>query len=221
MRKFNMTVAGIAAVASAAAVILLGSTTLNNENTVAAAVQMEVETETETQTHTEEPDQPQTEVVITEEPETEKVIPILKSIPLDAELQAWIYKYSYEADISPYLVYAVIEKESRFNPEIIADTTREYSIGLMQINKRWHTERMERLGVTDLTDPKQNIAVGIDYLLELFNWREGTTLEWALMAYNGGPGYADKQAANNRISDYAAYIIDRSMELEKEGEQYE
>ena len=214
MRKYNIAVASVVTVA----VILFSSTTINNNETVAAAVRTEETVETETQT--EEQTQPATEVVITEEPETEKVIPILDSIPLDEELQTWIYEYSYEVGINPYLVYAVIEKESKFNPESIADTSREYSVGLMQINisKDWHKERIERLGVTDLTDPKQNIKVGIDYLLELFNWREGTTLEWVLMAYNGGPGYADLQTT---VSDYANYVIEKSMEFEKEGEQYE
>lgn len=217
MRKYNIAVASVVTVA----VILFSSTTINNNETVAAAVRTEETVETETQT--EEQTQPATEVVITEEPETEKVIPILDSIPLDEELQKWIYEYSYEAGISPYLIYAVIEKESKFHPESIVNTSREYSVGLMQINisKDWHKERIERLGVTDLTDPKQNIAVGIDYLLELFRWREGTTLEWALMAYNGGPGYADRQTANNNISDYANYVIEKSMEYEEEGEQYE
>ena len=79
---------------------------------------------------------------------------------------------------------------------------------------------MERLGITDLKDPKQNVVVGVDYLLELLHWRENTTLEWALMAYNGGPRYADGKAAAGIVTNYANYIIKRSAELQKEGEQY-
>lgn len=187
---------------------------INNKPVTVAAAAVEVE-EKETiivETPKEEPETPR---------EPKKLIPILDSVPLDAELQKWIYEYSYDLGISPYLVYAIIETESNFDTEAVANTANEYSIGLMQINTYWHKERMEKFEVTDLTNPKQNLKVGIDFLLELFRWREGATLEWVLMAYNGGPGYADEKIAEGTISDYAYYIIERSMELEEEGKLYE
>lgn len=85
------------------------------------------------------------------------------------------------------------------------------SYGLMQIKKKWHTARMERLGVTDLLDPYQNVTVGIDLLAELL--RYGGSLEWALMCYNGGYAYADKRIASGKISDYAKGVIRMSNEL--------
>lgn len=204
----------------AAVVTTLFSSTSNNKKvTVAAAVQ---ETEDTTQEVITIENEIQVEEPTESEPEKPKnVIPILESVPLEAELQTWIYVYCSAEGISPYLVYALIEKESRYNPTDIADTASEYSVGLMQINKKWHTDRMARLGITDLTNPLQNVVVGVDYLLELFHWREDTTLEWVLMAYNGGPGYADGKTAKGIVTDYANHIIKRSAELQKEGERYE
>ena len=40
------------------------------------------------------------------------------------------------------------------------------SFGLMQIQPKWHEDRMRRLGVTDLLDPEQNVRVGADLLSE-------------------------------------------------------
>ena len=87
----------------------------------------------------------------------------------------------------------------------------------MQIKAKYHTERLDRLGVSDLYDPKQNIMIGVDYLVELIN-REDVTLEWALMAYNGGPTYADEMQKNGKVSEYALEVINKMNELYLEGE---
>lgn len=60
---------------------------------------------------------------------------------------------------------AVIERESSGRPTVVSDMG---CVGLMQVNPRFHSERMKRLGVTDLTDIDGNIHVGTDYLMELF-----------------------------------------------------
>ena len=166
--------------------------------------QAEPETETETTTEIE------TEI------ETESNIPILDSVPFEPELQEWIYTYSCDRGISPYLVYAVCWRESRYNINITGDNGESH--GLMQIKVKYHSERLDRLGVSDLYDPKQNIMVGIDYLGELLNYREDTTLEWALMAYNGGPTYANEMQKNGKVSGYALEVLSKLNELYLEGE---
>lgn len=171
---------------------------------IATTQQAEPETETETTTEKE------TEI------ETSTEIPILDSVPFEPELQEWIYTYSCDRGISPYLVYAVCWRESRYNIDITGDNGESH--GLMQIKVKYHTERLNRLGVSDLYDPKQNIMVGIDYLVELLNYREDATLEWALMAYNGGPTYADEMQKNGEISGYALEVLSKLNELYLEGE---
>ena len=150
----------------------------------------------------------------------EAIIPVLDSVPFDSELQEWIYTYSCDRGVSPYLVYAVCWRESRYTIDITGDNGQSH--GLMQIKVMYHYERLNRLGVSDLYDARQNIMVGVDYLLELLNYREDTTLEWALMAYNGGPDYADEMQRNGKVSEYALEVIKKLGELNQEGDaQYE
>ena len=101
-------------------------------------------------------------------------------VPLDGETQAFLRSACEEAGITYELALAVIRQETDFR-NVVGDNGD--SIGYMQIQPRWHEERMERLGVTDLEDPYSNFRVGCDFLAELL---EKYTLEEALTAYNSG-----------------------------------
>lgn len=132
----------------------------------------------------------------------------LWAVPLEEDLQKHIADLCEEYHIIPELVLAVIEQESQFNPEEIGDSGN--SLGLMQIQPRWHSERMQRLGCDDLLDPYQNVIVGVDILAEKL--AKGST-EWALMAYNGGNQYADALQARGEVSEYAKAVIMLAEEL--------
>lgn len=132
-------------------------------------------------------------------------------VPLDHKLQDHIFALCEEKGIDPAIIIAMIDKESKFDIDIIGDKGKSY--GLMQIQPRWHKERMEELGVTDLLDPYQNVTVGIDILAELLE--SGESLEWALMAYNGGHSYANRLIAEGRLSTYASTVIENASELER------
>lgn len=128
-------------------------------------------------------------------------------IPLEAETQ-WAIFEACEYDPGLFsLVMAIAEHESEFQPALQGDNGQ--SIGMMQINTKWHTGRMEALGVTDLTDPVQCAAVAIDYLQELES-RYGfePESEALLMAYNMGPSGARKALNEGRTStDYSREIM--------------
>lgn len=134
-------------------------------------------------------------------------VAVIWAVPLEEELQLYIAGLCEEYHIQPELVLAVIEQESQYNPEAIGDSGN--SIGLMQIQPRWHSERMQQLGCTDLLNPYQNVTVGIDILAEKL---EGG-LEWGLMAYNGGNQYADSMQARGEVSEYAEAVIMLAEEL--------
>ena len=107
-------------------------------------------------------------------------------VPLDGETQAFLRSACAEAGITSELALAVIRQETDFR-NIVGDNGD--SIGYMQIQPRWHEERMERLGVTDLADPYSNFRVGCDFIAELLS---KYTLEEALTAYNSGkPGKSE------------------------------
>lgn len=135
-------------------------------------------------------------------------------VPLDTELQLFIVQLCEDHHIDPAIVFAMIDRESDFNADATGDGGK--SFGLMQIQKRWHLERMEDLGCTDLLDPYQNVTVGIDYLAECLDKGKGT--EWALMAYNGGASYANSMAQKGIVSNYASEVLTSSKKL-KEGVQ--
>ena len=107
-------------------------------------------------------------------------------VPLDGETQALLRSACEEAGITYELALAVIRQETDFR-NVVGDNGD--SIGYMQIQPRWHEERMGRLGVTDLEDPYSNFRVGCDFLAELLS---KYTLEEALTAYNSGkPGQSE------------------------------
>lgn len=116
----------------------------------------------------------------------------------------------YAKNVDPNLIIAIIEAESQFQ----SDATNGECIGLMQINPRWHKERMERLGCDDLYNPLQNIRVGVDILSEKIE--DYGRVDWALMAYNGGNSYANRMIAEGKISTYAMNIIERSSYEQEE-----
>ena len=113
-----------------------------------------------------------------------------------------------EENISPEMVVAVIERESGGDPNQVGQAGE---IGLMQIIPWYHEEETESLGVTDLSDPRQNIQTGVKIFANLFE-EHGEAYD-VLMAYN--MRYKGLElAANGQYSDYAKGIMSRTMELE-------
>ena len=129
------------------------------------------------------------------------------AVDLDAETQWAIYEAcGYDPGLFS-LVMAIAEHESEFQPDLQGDNGQ--SIGMMQINTKWHTGRMEALGVTDLTDTAQCAAVALDYLRELVS-RYGfePESEALLMAYNCGPGGANRLIqAGTTFTDYSREVM--------------
>lgn len=121
-------------------------------------------------------------------------------IPLEAETQWAIFEAcEYDPGLFCFLM-AIGQHESRFNPDTQGDGGD--SLGVFQINTRWHTGRMEALGVTDLTDTAQCAAVALDYLRELVS-RYGFEPESheLCLAYNMGPSGARKALADGITSN--------------------
>lgn len=157
--------------------------------------------------------------IVTSSKKPEKANPIkastpeiryLDEIPLDKHLQQYIFDMAKKYSVSPYLIFAIIERESKFDTSAIGDGGESY--GLMQIKKKYQKERMKRLGVRNLAEPKSNVLVGIDYLAELF-WQYEDVVD-VLHAYNGGGAYAEKLSRKGATSKYATAILSRANELE-------
>lgn len=111
--------------------------------------------------------------------ETER---IYYDVPLTEELQDVVIETAEERGMDPVLVFAVIEKESGYDPDASGDNGN--SQGLMQIWQSFHEKRMEELGTVNLYDAKDNIITGIDILAEKLEAYQD--IEKALIAYNAG-----------------------------------
>lgn len=157
----------------------------------------------------EEPAEP-VAIVIDELPEPETW-----DVPLEKDLQLFIASLCEEVSIDPELVLAMIEQESQWNPEAVGDGGN--SLGLMQVQPRWHSGRMEKLDCTDLFNPYENVTVAIDILAE--KMAKYDTIGEALTAYNAGDSGAYKHYFSKGIcaNDYAKEVLARAEEL-KAGE---
>ena len=140
-------------------------------------------------------------------------------VPLEDALQRHICERCRGTDIPAAVVMGMIAVETggTFDADLVGDGGN--SVGLMQIFAGYHAERMRRLGVFDLEDPYQNVDVGIDVLEELSDYEgRDRPIEWVLMAYNGGPGYADEHWDAGEVSTYAQRVISLSEEYLEAGQ---
>lgn len=112
--------------------------------------------------------------------------------------------------VCPELIQAQIFYESSNRRDVIS---RWGDVGYMQVNPKWQVERMENLGVIDLTDGYGNILVGCNLLYELF--QKYGEVELVLMAYNEGEEAAVRKYDSGQVSDYARNIMELSEKLER------
>ena len=133
-----------------------------------------------------------------------------EKVPLSFEEQDFLRTASEEGGVPYHLALAVIETETNFR-NVAGDNGG--SIGYMQVAPRWHSDRMERLGVADLWDPYGNFRVGCDFLGELLEDYEDPNK--ALMAYNMGP----RQAA--RLWEEGTYETRYSQAVMERAEAWE
>ena len=146
-----------------------------------------------------------------EDPQPARSPVTIYDVPLDAELQTYIAETCGRYGVDVPLVLAIIGQESNYNAHAVGDSGN--SLGLMQIQPRWHQGRMDRLGMDDLLDPHQNVTVGIDLLAELI---EHGGEKWAVMTYNAGAVAADNYMAIGVTTDYAAGVMKLREEIENE-----
>lgn len=140
-----------------------------------------------------------------------KTVKAEEAVTVPEEIRQISEELGQEYNICPELIQAICFKESRFRQ----DAVNGDCIGIMQISERWHKDRMDRLGVTDLKDAEQNMTVAADYLSDLAERYEGD-IGVALMVYNGDSSVKEVLAGTGKISDYAEYILMLSAQLEEQ-----
>ncbi|MEY4576887.1 MAG: hypothetical protein RL701_1590, partial [Pseudomonadota bacterium] len=113
------------------------------------------------------------------------------------------------ASIAPELVYAVMRKESAFNPRVVSNAD---AIGLLQLIELTAGKCAEELGMPhferkQLYDPSTNIKLGAHYLTKLVTRYRGQAVP-AIAAYNAGEHRVDPWL------DRMARGRDRTVELD-------
>lgn len=136
-------------------------------------------------------------------------------VPMDEDLQEFVFYLSQAYEMDFTLVMAVIQQESEYNPNAIS-ATDDY--GLMQINKINHQYLKEQLGITDFTEPYGNIRAGMFILRKLFEKYESPSK--VLMAYNMGETGASRlweQGIFESNFSKSVLQIQRDLNAELEG----
>ena len=95
-----------------------------------------------------------------------------------------IAEHSQAHGVRAELVKAVMQVESAFNPYA---RSAKGALGLMQLMPA----TMQRYGVKNPFDPRENVRGGVAYLRHLLDRYENNE-QLALAAYNAGPGAVDK-----------------------------
>jgi hypothetical protein len=102
----------------------------------------------------------------------------------DTELVPLIERHSLAQNLDPRLVRAVIQAESGYNRRALSN---KGAMGLMQLMPM--TAKLLR--VSDPWNAEENVRGGTVYLRQLLDRFEGR-LEWAVAAYNAGPGAVER-----------------------------
>jgi len=143
--------------------------------------------------------------------EEQKITQPVIQVKKEETIKDKVYRISKEYDVDPNLILSIIYHESEFNP-------RAYNgicIGLMQIYKRYHKDRMKRLHITNLYDPESNIRMGVDYIAELQKQYKDERL--VLMLYNMNNATARRLYKRGIISKYAKNVIKRKQYYQNGG----
>ena len=134
-------------------------------------------------------------------------------MPEDQQEFAYYLCTGYNIDFS--LVMGLIQNESNFDPTTVSGTN---DYGYMQINKVNHKWLKKVLGITDFTDPYQNIRAGVFVLRKLFERYQDTNM--VLMAYNmGEDGAARLWKKGIYSTDYTEKVLNYQKQFKEQLEE--
>ncbi|HKV11763.1 MAG TPA: lytic transglycosylase domain-containing protein [Thermoanaerobaculia bacterium] len=121
----------------------------------------------------------------------------LREVP-NADLDSMIAYHSEAQDLDPRLVMALIQAESNYNSRALS---KKGAMGLMQLMP----DTAKLLRVSDPFDPDENLRGGTTYLRRMIDRFSGR-LEFAVAAYNAGPGAVEKHGGIPPYAETRNYV---------------
>ena len=140
----------------------------------------------------------------------EPVISSEDEIPL--EIQEYCEEVGEEFNICPELLEAIAYHESRFIPTV----TNGNCWGLMQVNIKIHSDRIEKYDYTeeDMLEPYPNIVVAADLLAELYA-TYGDDNPIILSIYQGNWKAVSRYKEYGFLTEYVEDVLTRSAKYER------
>lgn len=131
----------------------------------------------------------------------------IEEIPLDENLQRYVWDLCTVNEVSPFLVYGVIQQESGFRTNALSSDGKDY--GLMQIREINHDWLNKSFGYElDYSDPYDNIMAGIKMIKGHLENRNGDITE-ALMCYNmGATGASNAWNKGIYSTEYSRNVVE-------------
>ncbi len=125
-------------------------------------------------------------------------IPVPANLSQIMQMEAAIQKNARAYGVDENLIWAVVRRESGFNPAAVSP---KGAMGLMQLMPGTAAS----VGVTDPFDVEQNIAGGIKYLVSCLKQFNGD-IGLALAAYNAGPDNVIKYQGCPPFAETTQYV---------------
>lgn len=99
-----------------------------------------------------------------------------------------VYEVANEYNVDPYLIFAIIRVESKYQPQAQSPVGARGLMQIMPETARWIAKEnnIDNFNIEDLHDPNINIRFGSWYIANLFE--EYQEIPIAIAAYNAGRG---------------------------------
>ena len=115
--------------------------------------------------------------------------------------EEYVYKYSKELSIDPFLTFSIIKTESNFDEMA---KSKSGAIGLMQLMESTAKEQAKKLEIQYskeiLYNPKHNLRLGLNYFNTLLDYYNQNYI-LAFAAYNAGIGNVQNWISNGIIKE--------------------
>jgi|GEM_PF-2809225 len=124
-------------------------------------------------------------------------------IPLEKQYQDFVFAMCEKYNVPVNIVLGIMWRESKFY--FMAVSSDKQCVGIMQVKRINYDELNKQLGITDLTNPQQNIESGI-YIFSKLLSKYGDCHK-ALVCYNCGESGAKDLIASKYSIDVMNYAV--------------